>query len=235
MYWIPLESNPEVLNEWAKKAGLLTSQAQFTDIYGLDPDLLSMVPQPAKAVVLLFPIPDALGAERKEEDKRREKEGQHPTDPTIVYIVQTIRNACGAIGLLHAVINSGVDIGPETPLHQYIDKCQSLNPQERGELLEKSDIFAAIHLGAANHGQTAAPAADAEVDFHFTCFVPAPDPSQEGAQRLIELDGVRGGPIDCGPCTDLLSDVAKYVKSKYISASENVNFSMVALAPPQAY
>ena len=120
-------------------------------------------------------------------------------------------------------VQSGVDIGPETPLQQYIDKCQStflnlklspeishngflgLNPQERGELLEKSDIFAAIHLDAANHGQTAAPAAEANVDLHFACFVPAPDPSQKGAQRLIELDGNRGGPVDCGPCTDFLS------------------------------
>jgi len=225
----------KVLNEWSKKAGLLTSQAQFSDIYGLDPELLSMVPKPAKAVILLFPIQDTLEAKRKEDDETRKKDDQHPIDPTMIYIVQTIRNACGAIGLLHALINSGVDIGPETPLHQYIDKCQELTPQQRGELLEKSDIFTAIHLDAANQGQTAAPAADANVDLHFTCFVPAPDPSEKGAQRLIELDGNRGGPIDCGPCKDFLSDVAAYVKKTYVSTSDSVHFSMVALAPPPAF
>jgi ubiquitin carboxyl-terminal hydrolase L3 len=82
---------------------------------------------------------------------------------------------------------------------------KDLSPQQRGELLEKSDIFAAIHLDAARQGQTAAPAAEAEVDLHFTCFVPALDPSQKEESRLVELDGRRGGPIDCGPCSDFLT------------------------------
>lgn len=107
-------------------------------------------------------------------------------------------------------------------MHHYIDQCQrqsafprsrryhltlsiALSPDERGQLLEKSDIFAAIHLEAAQQGQTVAPAAEANVDLHFTSFVPAPDPNEKGKSRLIELDGVRGGPIDCGPCNDFLS------------------------------
>jgi ubiquitin carboxyl-terminal hydrolase L3 len=83
--------------------------------------------------------------------------------------------------------------------------AEAITPQERGKLLEKSDIFAAIHLDAANQGQTAAPPAEADVNLHFTCFVPSRDPAQEGALRLIELDGNRGGPIDCGSCTDFLT------------------------------
>jgi len=136
------------------------------------------------------------------------------------------------VGLLHALINSGVDIGPDTPLHHYMDQCQGLNPQQRGELLEKSDIFATIHLDAAQRGQTTAPAADADVNLHFTCFVPAPDPKQPGGLRLIELDGNRGGPIDCGPCSELLKDSAAYIKNKYLDSSNDLHFSMVALAPP---
>ncbi len=34
--WVPLESNPEVLNEYAEKLGVDTSKYQFCDIYGLD-------------------------------------------------------------------------------------------------------------------------------------------------------------------------------------------------------
>lgn len=35
--WIPLEANPEVLNEFAKKLGVTSQSFEFTDVYGLDP------------------------------------------------------------------------------------------------------------------------------------------------------------------------------------------------------
>jgi ubiquitin carboxyl-terminal hydrolase L3 len=35
--WLPLESNPVVLNEFCKTLGLETSQYSFHDVYGLDP------------------------------------------------------------------------------------------------------------------------------------------------------------------------------------------------------
>lgn len=35
--WLPLESNPDVLNDFSKKLGLDTSQYSFHDVYGLDP------------------------------------------------------------------------------------------------------------------------------------------------------------------------------------------------------
>ena len=31
-----------------------------TDVFGLDPDLLVMVPQPVKALILLFPMTEAV-------------------------------------------------------------------------------------------------------------------------------------------------------------------------------
>jgi hypothetical protein len=35
--WVPLESNPDVLTDFAQKLGLDTSQYSFCDVYGLDP------------------------------------------------------------------------------------------------------------------------------------------------------------------------------------------------------
>ena len=34
--WVPLESNPDVLNEYAAKLGADMSQYQFCDVFGLD-------------------------------------------------------------------------------------------------------------------------------------------------------------------------------------------------------
>jgi ubiquitin carboxyl-terminal hydrolase L3 len=42
--WIPLESNPEVFNLWAQKAGVLTKYDQFADVYGLDEDVWFFAP-----------------------------------------------------------------------------------------------------------------------------------------------------------------------------------------------
>ncbi|KAH9946529.1 peptidase C12, ubiquitin carboxyl-terminal hydrolase [Amylocystis lapponica] len=235
--WIPLESNPEVLNAWANKAGLVASQAQFEDIYGLDSELLALVSQPVNAIILLFPITEALETRRKQEDERIASQGQHPVDPTVFWMKQTISNACGTIGLLHALANSDVTIVPESPLARFIDECKDKTPEERAKTLETTPLFANIHAEAASGGQTSVPV-DLNTDLHFTCFVKAPSPPREEgivpdeAARVIELDGRRQGPIDRGECVDLLQDVARFVREVYVANTASVQFSMLSLGPP---
>ncbi|OAX37738.1 cysteine proteinase [Rhizopogon vinicolor AM-OR11-026] len=237
--WIPLESNPDVFNNWANVAGLVESQAHFEDIYGLDPELLGMVSKGVKAVTLLFPCSGVIAEKRKEEDEKIAAEGQLPIDPTIFWMKQTISNACGTMGLLHALINSDVTFAPEGPLAKFIEECQDKPPLERAKILEETSLFGQIHTSAATSGQTAVPE-DLDTDLHFTCFVRAPDATARQTEtqtygwRVIELDGGRNGPIDRGECTNLLQDVAKYVKDHYIKESKSVNFSMMALCPGPA-
>ncbi|KIM37413.1 hypothetical protein M413DRAFT_273999 [Hebeloma cylindrosporum] len=242
--WIPLESNPETFNFWATKAGLVASQARFVDIYGLDEELLAYVPKPVKAVVLLFPIDDEGEARRKEEDGRIAREGQPKIDPSIFWLKQTISNACGTIGLIHSLVNSDVVFAPTSPLQQFVFQCQDKTPEERAEILATTNLFTDIHAESANTGQSAP---NVDTDLHFTCFVQAPDADIRKAargedlsedvkgdkvssgMRLIELDGRRAGPVDQGECKDLLTDVANFVKARYLSSSTSVFFSLMAL------
>jgi len=232
--WIPLESNPEVLNEWSTKAGLV-HLAEFGDVYGLDESLLAMVPQPVNAVVLLFPISPESEVRRKEEDEEIASKGQPNLDPTILWIKQTISNACGTMGLIHAIANSDVTLVPESPLAKFIDQCKDKTPEERSKLLETTPLFADIHAEAATSGQSAVPTADSNTNLHFTCFVQAPSGRAPGSEdvgmRLIELDGRRAGPIDRGECTNLLEDATKVIKDVYMRNSQSMEFNVMSLGP----
>ncbi|KAH8093748.1 cysteine proteinase [Cristinia sonorae] len=228
--WIPLESNPDVLNAWSSKAGLVTSDAEFTDVYGLDADLLALVPHPVKAVILLFPITDSSETRRRNDETRIAAEGQNPPiDPSVFWMKQTISNACGTMGLIHAIANSGVQIKPDSPISKFIEECKDKTPEERAKLLETTPLFSSIHAEAASSGQTAVPT-NLDTNLHFTCFVQAPS---ETGPRVVELDGRRTGPVDRGACTELLESVATVVKSYYVESTTNVQFSMLALAAPQ--
>ena len=52
--WVPLESNPEVMNIYLKSLGV--DSVEVVDVYGFDEDLLAFIPQPVLALVLCFPI-----------------------------------------------------------------------------------------------------------------------------------------------------------------------------------
>lgn len=87
------------------KLGLSTSLG-FHDVYSIDdPELLAFVPRPAAALLLVFPVSKSYETHRVQEDTEREEyEGKGEDEPVIWY-KQTIRNACGLIGILHAVSN----------------------------------------------------------------------------------------------------------------------------------
>ncbi|GAB4814399.1 hypothetical protein N2152v2_001445 [Parachlorella kessleri] len=224
--WIPLESNPDVLNDFGKRLGLDTSLYCFCDVYGFDQDLLAMVPKPVLAVLLLFPITDSTEAAQQE---RIEKEGQTVSN-SVYYMKQTIGNACGTIGLLHAAGNNldQLQLGKSSFLTQFFESTASMNPQERGAYLEHPPQGApsidSIHEAAAQQGQTAAPNAEEEVDLHFVAFV-----CRDGS--LYELDGRKAGPINHGPSSpeSLLEDAAAVVKREFVDKSESINFVSVPM------
>ncbi|KAF7424806.1 ubiquitinyl hydrolase 1 [Pleurotus ostreatus] len=216
-----------------------------------------MVPQPTKALILIFPLSGQIKEKHQAEDEKLKNEGGGvPVDPTVIWIKQTIRNACGTMALLHSLMNSDVTFAPHSALYQFVEQCQNITPDERAHLLETTTLFSHIHADTASQGQSAVTDEVMNTDLHFAAFVAAPEPdlrekastgqgvaeaaaaddavkdTKATGMRLIELDGTRSGPLDRGPCNDFLADAARYIRENYISSSSSVQFSILALGPP---
>ncbi|KAI1254954.1 hypothetical protein MGN70_003016 [Eutypa lata] len=192
--FIPLEANPEVMTGLLRRLGLSSALAMH-DVYSItEPELLAFVPRPALALLLVFPVSAAYEAQRLAEDAGApEYGGRGPAEP-VLWFRQTIRNACGLMGLLHAVGNGPARgfVEPNSTLDKLIQDATPLGPTERSALLEQTPDLAAAHQEAASGGATAAPDAQDDVDLHYVCFVKTEDGT------LWELDGRRKGPIARG-------------------------------------
>ncbi|KAK7538178.1 uncharacterized protein J3D65DRAFT_318721 [Phyllosticta citribraziliensis] len=234
--FIPLENNPEVMTSLVHKLGF-SKQFAFHDVFSIDePELLSFVPRPALALLLVFPVSQTYEQFRlKEDDSKPEYEGAGPQEPVIWY-KQTIRNACGLMGLLHGVSNGQArsHVEPGSDLAKLIDDAIPLTPTARADLLYESKALESAHQAAASGGDTAAPEADESVDLHYVCFIKAED------NHLWELDGRRKGPLNRGVLStddDVLSEkalnlgVRPFIKREVEAAGGDSRFSLIALAP----
>jgi len=228
--WLPLESNPDVLNSFMQRVGPLKEGWRFADVFGLEEELLAFIPQPCRALVLLHPGGGLVPAFR---ERRRALVAEYaassqPAPPIPLYMTQhdEAGNACGTIAAIHAIANTGVPIEPGSILANFIASVSSsVSPALAGwKLLEESGLYAASDA-SAHTGDTATPEREADTDFHFIAFVNA-------AGRLWDLDGRKPHPVDCGTTSDesFLRDAATVIREQYMAlAPECPNFSMLAL------
>lgn len=153
-----------------------------------------------------------------------------------MWFKQTIRNACGLIGLLHAVSNGEPrkNITPGSDLDGLLREAEGLDPLARADLLYDSKALESAHADAAKLGDTQAPGAEDNVDLHFVAFVKGLD------GRLWELDGRRKGPLERGNLAeeeDALSEkaldlgVRKFLKAEMAGGNPDLRFSLVSLGP----
>ncbi|ORX59284.1 hypothetical protein BCR36DRAFT_343240 [Piromyces finnis] len=202
--WHPLESNPEIMNEYIHKLGV-TGSWGFSDLWGLDDEALMFVSQPCLAVLLLFPITENSENLTKDENERIKKTGQI-VSKNIYFSNQTIPNACGTMAILHSLLNNTelVDIG-DGILRKIYDETKDLSPIEKAKYLEESKDLASVHYEYSVQGQTNVGEAEDNVDLHFICFI-----QKDG--DLYELDGRKEFPINHGKCDDLLKGASNIIK-----------------------
>lgn len=232
--WLPLESNPEVLNPFCKRLGLQEGWG-FADVFGLDPDLLCMVPQPCAALCLLYPSDKISHPRRDELRAKKASMGEPPSDLFFVEQKDGIGNACGTIAAVHAMANGtrqgkfSVDAG--SPLANFMEATKSMTVSERGTALAAAKDLQEMSDATAAAGETEGAGTDDANNSHFISFLNVNGTLYEFDGRNFDESGV-AYPVNHGPTTDdtFLVDAAKVIKDDFMSRDpENVNFNVTAL------
>ncbi|KAF2255851.1 ubiquitin carboxyl-terminal hydrolase, family 1 [Trematosphaeria pertusa] len=235
--FIPLENNPSVFTSLIHDLGI-SAELCFHDVYSLDdPDLLSLVPRPALALIFITPAPPyhtvrAIDGTPSVEDGldslTYDKCGD---EEPVMWFRQTINNACGLMALLHAVANGEARefVREGSTLGRLLQQAAPLKPRPRADMLHASEELERAHMRAARLGDTTAPRAEDPCEHHFLAFVKGRD------GHLWELEGSSDGPIDRGEMRereDMLSEASleRGVRRFMRAADGNLGFSVVALA-----
>lgn len=252
--WIPLESNPAILNRYMSTLGVDISKYSFFDVLSTEDWALDMIPQPVCAVVALFPVGGKVmkrrtkihrqrlekyvegGIDCKIDDNGMESNCNHAG--SVWYAKQRIRNACGTFAILHAIANSPIPT-IETALQRnswlqnhFQRSSLTPTPLEKGKLLENDHAIEQYHRDAAkqyasNQTSNQTDDDDEDVDVHYATFVHVNG-------YLYELDGrVKDGPIRYGKTSqnDLLKDACVVVEEWMKADVDQVRFTILALAP----
>lgn len=212
---------PDVLNKYIHNLGVPGSW-EFVDVYGLDAELLMMVPRPVAAVMLLYPITEK--SELKDNQIGEEKNGGVEN---LYYMKQTVGNACGTVAVIHALANNTdkIDLADNKHFIKFLTDTLGKEPGEIASILESDSAMGAAHDDSAQDGQTEAPSRDEKINTHFIAFVCKDD-------GLYELDGRKSGPVYHGKSTadTLLEDAVAVVQKFMARDPTELNFTLMALA-----
>lgn len=158
------------------------------------------------------------------------------------FIKQRIGNACGTIGLLHALMNvdhrQRLEAADGSPcfekgswLEEFAKICPStLDPLSKADKLESDNKIASLHDEATSSdaNQTNRGNLDDNIITHFVTLMCAKN-------MLYELDGRKGGPVSHGQTSRaaLLKDACRVVRAFMDRDPGEMRFTILALAPKQ--
>ncbi|GBM65582.1 Ubiquitin carboxyl-terminal hydrolase isozyme L3 [Araneus ventricosus] len=222
--WLPLESNPDVMNKFLQSVGV-PEDFTMIDVVDLDDEHLENLPKKVKAVLFLFPTGDQQDEHSQSEQEQIDAEGQVVSD-RVYFMKLDANNTSGTVSLIHAVANSAdeMELAPDSTLKEFLDRTADMSPEERGQELEMDENLCCVHEEVAKEGQTEAPEPDEETKLHFITFVAVDE-------QLYELDPRKKYPINHGSTSvdTLLKDAVAVCKKFMERDPENVNFSIMAL------
>jgi ubiquitin carboxyl-terminal hydrolase L3 len=186
-----------------------------------------MVAQPVGAVLMLYPLTD-----RQTQGTSDDVVAFEAMQDRVWFIKQRIGNACGTIGLLHALQNAPEPVRwykENSWLQRFADDCPvPLDPIRKAEILEGDANIAKLHDEATSSQDNATDRGniDDDVETHFIALVCVDD-------KLYELDGRKRGPIYHGPTTQatLLKDSVEVIKKFMARDPTEMRFTITALAP----
>ncbi|KAG6434676.1 hypothetical protein SASPL_106316 [Salvia splendens] len=140
------------------------------------------------------------------------------------FMKQTVGNACGTVGLLHAVgnVTSEIKLVEGSYLDNFFNATANMDASQRAKFLENDREMEDAHSVAATAGETEA---SDNVDTHFICFT-----CVNG--QLYELDGRRAGPISHGASSSstILQDAAKVIQKFIQKNPDSINFNVIAIS-----
>lgn len=136
-------------------------------------------------------------------------------------------NACGSIAIVHSICNnvSKLQFDSGSPLLEFATKNKGLDAEKLADSLQSAKSLHSATATVAAQGQTATPDAEDEVNHHFVAFVRSDD------GRLLELDGLKPGPVDHGACSveDFFECAIRVIRDDMMTKTSNLNFSALAL------
>ncbi|EMP28484.1 Ubiquitin carboxyl-terminal hydrolase isozyme L3 [Chelonia mydas] len=163
---------------------------------------------------------------RTEEEERIKAQGQNVRS-SVYFMKQTINNACGTIGLIHAIANNRdkMNFESDSTLKKFLEDSSPMSPEERAKYLETYEAIRVTHESSAHEGQTEAPSIDEKVDLHFIALVNV-------GSHLYELDGRKPFPINHGQTSDdtFLEDAVEVCKKFMERDPEELRFNAIALS-----
>nr|CAD7446881.1 unnamed protein product [Timema bartmani] len=231
---------------------------QLVDVYGLDPDILAVVPRPVLAVLLLFPWSGKFTDFNATKEDETEK--NQTVSDKVYFLKQVISNACGTIALIHSVANNTDEVvrlalhmtvysnGLNSSFSRAVVHEAEVRPDvliQLGDGHLKQFIDDTIQMNPNERGEYLLSKAGGIITAHKEVALEgqteAPDENEpvffhfvafvEKEGSLYELDGRKSSPINHGSTSPdtLLEDAAEVCK-KYIEHDpENLRFTVVAL------